>query len=161
MNQFGKLSKLLGWAVFTTGLTVSAWAEETIESLRSPAPDGATVYFIEPSDGAIVSPEFSVKFGLRNMGVSPAGIEKAETGHHHILIDLDELPDMQFPLPATANIKHFGGGQTETVLKLPPGTHRLQLLLANHLHIPHRPPVMSEAITITVKAGESHEDHQH
>ncbi len=117
----------------------------------STAPAGAKVYFIEPQDGATVGSTFLVKFGLSGMGVAPAGTDRENTGHHHILIDLDELPDMTKPLPATDNIVHFGGGQTETELTLPPGEHTLQLLLGNHLHIPHDKPVISEKITITVK----------
>ncbi|MDW3096184.1 MAG: DUF4399 domain-containing protein [Gammaproteobacteria bacterium] len=114
------------------------------------APD-AKVYFIQPADGAVVGKSFVVKFGLSGMGVAPAGIDREHTGHHHILIDLESLPDMTKPLPANDNVKHFGGGQTETMLTLEPGTHTLQLLLGNHLHIPHDTPVMSEKITITVE----------
>ena len=117
----------------------------------STSPAGAEVYFIEPQDGATVGSTFTVKFGLSGMGVAPAGTDRDNTGHHHILIDLDELPDMTKPLPASDNIVHFGGGQTETELTLPPGEHTLQLLLGNHLHIPHDKPVISEKITITVK----------
>lgn len=111
----------------------------------------AEVYFIQPADGAVVSQEFTVVFGLKNMGVAPAGTERKNTGHHHILIDTDTLPDLTKPLPATEKIKHFGGGQTETRLSLAPGKHTLQLVLGNHLHIPHKKPVISEKITITVK----------
>ena len=85
------------------------------------------------------------------MGVAPAGVERKHTGHHHILVDLDELPAMDAPLPANENIIHFGGGQTETQLTLPPGQHTLQLLLGNHLHVPHDQPVISEKITIIVE----------
>lgn len=117
---------------------------------QSPAPDGAKVYFIEPKDGAEVSNPVSVKFGLSGMGVAPAGVEKAKTGHHHLLIDVDKV-DLDNPLPADDNHKHFGGGQTETSITLAPGKHTLQLLLGDHNHIPHKPPVKSEKITITVK----------
>ena len=85
------------------------------------------------------------------MGIAPAGIDMENTGHHHILIDLDEMPDMSMPLPTTDNVVHFGTGQTETTLTLTPGEHTLQLLLGNHLHVPHQSPVMSEKITVTVK----------
>ena len=125
------------------GLTGPAFAQ-------SPAPDGAKVYFIEPKDGAEVSNPVSVKFGLSGMGVAPAGVEKAKTGHHHLLIDVNKV-DLDNPLPADDNHKHFGGGQTETSITLAPGQHTLQLLLGDHNHIPHKPPVMSEKITITVK----------
>ena len=117
----------------------------------STAPENAAVYFISPVNGATTGKNVTVKFGLSGMGVSPAGIEKANTGHHHLLIDTDTLPDMSMPLPATDKIKHFGGGQTETQITLSPGTHTLQLVLGNHLHIPHSKPVVSEKITITVK----------
>ncbi len=122
------------------------------ESLNySKAPEGAKVYFIEPADGATVPATFTVKFGLTGMGVAPAGTDREHTGHHHILINLETLPDLSKPLPANENIKHFGGGQTETVLTLEPGQHTLQLLLGDHNHIPHDKPVISEKITITVE----------
>ncbi len=123
-------------------------AEETLISASVP---GAKVYFIEPHDGSIVPQTFKVKFGLSGMGVAPAGVDREHTGHHHILVDVDELPAMDVPLPASEHIIHFGGGQTETELTLPAGEHTLQLLLGNHVHIPHDQPVMSEKITITVE----------
>ncbi|EKE67750.1 DUF4399 domain-containing protein [Gallaecimonas xiamenensis] len=115
------------------------------------APEGASVYFIAPADGATVSQTFTVKFGLHGMGVAPAGTNVANTGHHHLLIDVDQLPDMSMPLPATEHIKHFGGGQTETQLTLAPGKHTLQLVLGDFAHIPFNPAVMSDKITVTVK----------
>jgi len=111
----------------------------------------AKAYIISPTDGAFVSQEFIVVFGLSNMGVAPAGTDKKYTGHHHLLVDLDTLPDLSKTLPANENIKHFGSGQTETVITLPPGKHTLQLLLGNYLHIPHDKPVVSEKITVIVK----------
>jgi hypothetical protein len=111
----------------------------------------AQLYIIEPVDGATVRETFKVKFGLSGMGVAPAGTNIKNTGHHHILIDMDKLPDLTKPLPATDQIIHFGGGQTETELTLTPGEHTLQLLLGNYMHIPHDKPVMSKKITITVK----------
>ncbi len=84
------------------------------------------------------------------MGVAPAGMEKAKTGHHHLLIDTD-VPNLSRPIPADDNHRHFGGGQTEMVLELTPGEHTLQLLLADHNHVPHKPPVASQQITIMVK----------
>ena len=86
------------------------------------------------------------------MGVAPAGVQQQNTGHHHLLIDVTEQPPGNLPLPANDNIVHFGGGQTETTIELAPGTHTLQLVLGDHLHIPHDPPVQSERITITVAA---------
>jgi hypothetical protein len=121
------------------------------EALISTSPEGAQVYFITPTNGQTVTQTFKVKFGLSGMGVAPAGTNREKTGHHHILIDTDTLPDMRRPLPATDKIIHFGGGQTETELTLSPGTHTLQLLLGNYVHIPHDKPVLSEKITITVK----------
>ncbi len=123
----------------------------TDNPLISQAPAGAGVYIISPVDGEEVATTFTVIFGLSGMGIAPAGIEKENTGHHHILIDLEEMPDMSLPLPTTDNIKHFGAGQTETSLTLAPGEHTLQLLLGNHLHVPHQSPVMSKKITVTVK----------
>lgn len=117
---------------------------------QTASPEGAKVYFIEPKNGAEVSNPVTVRFGLSGMGVAPAGVEKAKTGHHHLLIDT-KLEDYSAPVPADDNHKHFGGGQTETKVELAPGTHTLQLLLGDHNHIPHSPPVESEVITITVK----------
>ena len=120
--------------------------------LVSTAPEGAKVYIISPKDGQTVPSRFTVKFGLSGMGVAPAGVDKANTGHHHILIDSDIASlDMSQPLPASDKVKHFGGGQTETELELSPGKHTLQLLLGNYLHIPHDNPVVSEKITVIVK----------
>lgn len=121
------------------------------ESARSKAPENAESYFIQPSDGATVESTFKVVFGLRNMGVAPAGVEKEGTGHHHLLVDKDLPEDLSKPLPVTDHVRHFGGGQTEAELSLPPGEHTLQLLLGNHMHVPHNPPVVSEQITITVQ----------
>lgn len=110
-----------------------------------------SVYFIAPIDGAKLTSPITIKFGLKGMGVAPAGVDRPNTGHHHLLINLTELPDMTSSLPATDNIKHFGGGQTETTLELPKGTHTLQLLLGDYAHVPHKAPVMSEKITITIE----------
>ena len=119
---------------------------------RSPAPDRASAYIISPADGETVASPVTVKFGLQGMGVAPAGVQQANTGHHHLLIDVDTLPPANLPLPATAQVVHFGGGQTETTIELSPGTHTLQMVLGDHLHIPHDPPVRSQRITITVAA---------
>ena len=118
---------------------------------RSTAPDGARVYFITPVDGAVVTGPVHVQFGLAGMGVAPAGTDAANTGHHHLLIDLPELPPADLPLPANDQVRHFGGGQTEAMIDLEPGEHTLQLIMGNHLHVPHDPVVASERITITVK----------
>jgi len=118
---------------------------------RTPSPAGAEVYIISPKDGAIVHNPILVQFGLKGMGVAPAGIKYDNTGHHHLLIDTDPPSDQSTPLPATDKIVHFGKGQTETTLNLAPGKHTLQLVLADASHIPHSPPVISKKITITVK----------
>ena len=128
-------------------LSVAACA---VGAERTPAPEGAAVYFIAPEAGAKLKSPVTVRFGLRGMGVAPAGIQLADTGHHHLLIDLDALPAMDQPIPADARHVHFGKGQTETTLDLPPGKHSLQLLLGDHLHRPHEPPVLSERIEIEV-----------
>jgi len=124
----------------------------------TPAPEGAEVYFAGLEDGATVSNPVTVIFGLTGMGVAPAGTEKDATGHHHLLIDrppLGEGPDgaeeLEYGLPADENHRHFGGGQTEITLDLAPGTHTLQLVLGDHNHVPHDPPILSEVITIAVE----------
>jgi len=117
---------------------------------RTPSPPGAIVYIVSPADGATVSSPVTVVFGLKGMGVAPAGTEMEKTGHHHLIIDAP-LPAMDDPIPADDNHKHFGGGQTETTIELPPGEHTLQLLLGDLNHVPHEPPVTSDRITITVK----------
>lgn len=118
---------------------------------RTSSPEGAEVYIISPADGAVVGKTFTVRFGLKGMGVAPAGINNANTGHHHLLIDAEALPAMETPMPMSPSLKHFGGGQTEVELTLAPGEHRLQLVLGDYLHIPHQPAVISKEITITVK----------
>ncbi len=118
---------------------------------RTSSPEGAQVYIISPTDGMVVKSSVTVKFGLKGMGVAPAGIEKPNTGHHHLLIDVSDRPAGDKPLPADANHKHFGGGQTEATIELSPGKHTLQLIMGDKNHIPHDPPVMSEKITIIVK----------
>ncbi|WP_295542175.1 DUF4399 domain-containing protein [uncultured Thiohalocapsa sp.] len=115
---------------------------------RTPSPAGAKVYFIEPADGATVGQTFTVKFGLENMGVAPAGTDKAATGHHHLLID-QALPP--FDQPIGGDVMHFGGGQTQTEVTLEPGTHTLRLILGDMKHVPHDPPVYSEQVTVTVE----------
>src|SRR5579862_2457352 len=116
---------------------------------RTPAPAGAEAYIISPKDGAHVHAPVLVQFGLKGMGIAPAGIKFDNTGHHHLLIDSDPPANLGAPLPATDKLVHFGKGQTETSLTLTPGKHTLQLLLADLNHIPHDPPVISKKITIT------------
>lgn len=133
-----------------TESTSSAGTESSADVDTRSSADDAISYIISPADGAKVESPFLVQFGLTSMGVAPAAVEVANTGHHHLLIDVDELPSMDEPLPATENIRHFGAGQTETVVDLPPGTHTLQLVLGNFAHVPHDPPVISEKVTIEV-----------
>jgi hypothetical protein len=116
------------------------------------APEGAKVYIVSPANGETVSSPVIVRFGLKGMGVAPAGVENPKTGHHHLLVnkDLKDL-DLKAPVPFTDETRHFGGGQTEASLELKPGTYTLQMLLADHRHISFNPPVTSEKITITVK----------
>ena len=118
---------------------------------RTPSVPGASVYLIAPADGATVSGPVTVRFGLTGMGVAPAGIQVDKTGHHHLLIDVGALPALDQPIPMDDQHKHFGGGQTDTVLTLPPGKHTLQLLFADYLHVPHDPPLVSAPVTITVQ----------
>jgi Domain of unknown function (DUF4399) len=117
---------------------------------RTPSAAGASVYIISPKSGAKVSSPFVVQFGLKGMGVAPAGVKFDNTGHHHLLIDTDAPADRNAPLPSSDKIVHFGKGQTETTLTLPPGKHTLQLLLGDNGHVPHNPPVISKKITVTV-----------
>jgi len=116
----------------------------------TPSPAGAQAYIVSPAHGEVVGTRVKVIFGLTGIGVAPAGIDKANTGHHHLLID-SGLPALDQPIPADDRHRHFGGGQTETVIELAPGTHTLQLLLADFAHTPHSPAVMSEQITIIVQ----------
>jgi hypothetical protein len=119
---------------------------------RTPSPAGAAVYFISPQDGETLSGPITVRFGLRGMGVAPADVERPNTGHHHLLINMTSAElRMDEGIPAHDQSRHFGGGQTEAVITLPPGTHRLQLVLGDHNHVPHQPPVISPVITITVR----------
>ncbi|MEM1288910.1 MAG: DUF4399 domain-containing protein [Pseudomonadota bacterium] len=119
---------------------------------RSPSPEGAATYIISPEDGATLTNPVTIQFGLRGMGVAPAGVQQVDTGHHHLLINmpLDQV-DVNDAIPADDNHRHFGGGQTEVTLDLPAGTHTLQLLLGDHDHIPHEPVVASDVITVTVE----------
>ncbi len=118
---------------------------------REPSAAGAEVYIIAPKDGAKIKGPVTVLFGLKGMGVAPAGIKFDNTGHHHLLLDADAPADLSKPLPADEHNIHFGKGQTETTLTLPPGKHTLQLLLADFLHTPHDPAVISKKITIVVE----------
>lgn len=146
MKQLMKLTHLAIAAL----LPLSAMAQDFE---RTPAPGEATAYIISPAHGETVTSPVTVRFGLSGIGVAPAGVDQADTGHHHLLIDVgdDEMPPLGEPLPSTDKVRHFGGGQTQTTIELEPGEHTLQMLLGDHIHVPHDPPVMSEPITITVQ----------
>jgi hypothetical protein len=121
---------------------------------QTASPAGAELYFIGLQDGATVTSPVTVAFGLRGMGVAPVDVQRENTGHHHLLLNrapFDPATDAGFSIPADDNHRHFGGGQTEVTLDLPPGTHTLQLVLGDHAHVPHDPPVVSDVITITVQ----------
>ena len=129
-------------------MLMSAQAADTAQT---PSPAGAKVYFISPANGATVKSPVVVQFGLKGMGVAPAGIEMENTGHHHVIVDRD-APSLTDYLPVgDPKVLHFGKGQTETEIKLEPGTHTLQLVFGDKDHRPHQAPVISEKITITVK----------
>jgi hypothetical protein len=118
---------------------------------RTPSPAGAEVYIVAPKDGAKVKGPLTVVFGLKGMGIAPAGIKFDNTGHHHLLVDTEVPADLSAPLAADEHNIHFGKGQTETTLTLTPGKHTLQLVLADSLHTPHDPAVISKKITIVVE----------
>jgi hypothetical protein len=118
---------------------------------REPSPPGAEAHIISPRDGARVKGPVTVVFGLKGMGIAPAGIKFDNTGHHHLIVDADAPTDLSKPLPADEHNLHFGKGQTETTLTLKPGKHTLQLVLADQVHTPHDPAVVSKKITITVE----------
>jgi len=117
----------------------------------TPSAPGAEVYFVDLKDGAVIAPDATIHFGLKNMGVAPAGSDRENSGHHHLLIDT-ELPELDQPIPTDFNHLHFGTGQTEATLSLKGGEHTLQLLLGDKDHVPHTPPVMSPRIKVRVVA---------
>jgi hypothetical protein len=140
------MKQLMTFALIAVGLVGVAVAQVK----RTPSPAGAEVYLISPKDGDTVTSPVTVKFGLKGMGIAPAGIQFDNSGHHHLIIDA-ELPPLNAPVPTDAQHLHFGKGQTETTVELKPGKHTLQLLLGDYLHTAHEPAVSSKKITITVK----------
>ena len=122
----------------------------TVSALATSQPPDTRAYIVQPTDGTVVTSPVTVVFGLEGFGVAPAGVERANTGHHHLIIDAP-LPDLSKLIPANEHYIHFGGGQTQVEIELAPGTHTLQLLLGDHTHIPHQPPIVSERITVTVE----------
>lgn len=135
-----------------TALGLSLLVTVALAADRVAAPAGAEVYFISPHNGAKITGPVTVRFGLKGMGIAPAGIKFDNTGHHHLLVDTD-VSELQLdaPLPATDKLLHFGKGQTETELTLAPGTHTLQLVFADYQHQAFDPVLKSKKITITVK----------
>jgi len=141
------MNKLILFAVAVTLLWTGAATAET-----STPPPKAVVYIGWPNDGQVLPAgrPFRVWFGLRDMGVAPSHVSFPNTGHHHLLVDTD-LPPMYQPIPSDRNHLHFGAGETETTLELPPGKHTLQLLMGDANHVPQNPPIYSKKITIYVK----------
>ena len=144
---------MIPYSAFRRGLLLAAVIGIPAMALaETAAPPGASVYIINLKDGDTVSSPFKVQFGLTGMGVAPAGVEKPNTGHHHLIIDATLSPEeLKQPIVADAKHVHFGGGQTETMVTLPPGKHTLQLVLGDWSHIPFNPPIMSAVTTVTVK----------
>lgn len=140
---------LFALALASTAAAAIAADAPGLPVTKSPA--GAEVYIISPKDGATVGQEVTVTFGLKGMGVAPAGVKKEGTGHHHLLIDVKDQPAAAQVIPKDENHVHFGNGQTEAVVKLKPGTHTLQLELGDENHIPFDPAVVSKKITVHVK----------
>jgi hypothetical protein len=140
------------WTTFAFAVTAAALLAAGPSAAQTPSPAGAKVYIINLKNGDTVTSPFKVQFGLTGMGVAPAGVEKPNTGHHHLIIDT-KLSDDEIKQPIASDAKHvhYGGGQTEAMVALPPGQHTLQLVLGDWTHIPHVPPVMSEVVTVTVK----------
>jgi hypothetical protein len=127
----------------------AAFSQATPTGGPTPSPPGAAVYFVDPKNGDTIPPKLTIHFGLHGMGVAPAGSEKENSGHHHLLIDT-ELPPLDQPIPNDFNHLHFGAGQTEAEIQLTPGPHTLQLLFGDKNHVPHSPPLVSERIRVIV-----------
>jgi hypothetical protein len=151
-QNIGEL-KMVSCTALRRGLLLAILLAAPVTALgETAAPPNAAVYFISPKDGDTVTSPFKVQFGLSGMGVAPAGVEKPNTGHHHLIIDATLSPEeLTAPIASDTKHIHFGGGQTETMVTLPPGEHTLQLVLGDWTHIPFNPPIMSPAITVTVK----------
>jgi hypothetical protein len=136
--------------VLTLALLLLAVPAQAAEHERLAAPKGVHLYIGWPNDGQVVKSPFKVWFGLRGMGVAPKDVKVADTGHHHLLIDTG-LPPLDEPIPSDRNHLHFGNGETETMVTLPPGRHTLQLMLGDAAHVSFDPPIVSKKITVTVK----------
>ena len=140
-----KIDRLIALSAVVTCLSFAAYAQ------GKPAPKDALLYFVWPQDGATIKGGFWCRFGLRNMGVTHAGDHFQNSGHHHLLIDVNEPLDPNEPIPQDKSHLHYGAGQTEARIELPPGKHTLQLVLGDANHYPFNPPVVSNKITVTIK----------
>lgn len=142
-----KMKSFMSRAVLT-GLLLGT---SMLAAAATPAPKGAEVFIVSPKDGDTVPQEFKVRFGVKGIALAPAGDVTKNTGHHHLLIDVDKLPAAGAPIPTDANHMHFGKAQTEATIKLAPGKHTLQLELGDLGHMPFDPPIVSKKITVNVK----------
>jgi hypothetical protein len=140
-----KITRLIALSVVLICLSFAAHAQ------GKPAPKDALLYFVWPQNGATIKGGFWCRFGLRNMGVTHAGDDFQNTGHHHLLIDVSEALDPNEPIPQDKSHLHFGSGQTETRIELPPGKHTLQLVLGDAKHYPFSPPIVSDKISVRIK----------
>lgn len=138
------------WKYLCAALVVCGFAGNQALADATPISKEAKAYIVWPKNGMVIyGGKLWVRMGMKNAGVAPAGIEKVNTGHHHLIVDAP-LPPLDQEIPSDKNHLHFGAGQTEVRLELPPGKHTLQMLFADHEHIPHNPPVYSDRITIIV-----------
>ena len=140
-----KIARLIMLSVALAVVSCAAHAQ------GKPAPKDAVLYFVWPQDGTMIKGGFWCRFGLRNMGVTHAGDDFPNSGHHHLLIDVNEPLNPDEPIAQDKSHLHFGAGQTEARIELPPGKHTLQLVLGDAGHYPFKPPVVSEKITLRIK----------
>jgi hypothetical protein len=140
-----KIARLMMLSAMLALLPLAAKAQ------GNPAAKDALLYFVWPQNGATIKGGFWCRFGLRNMGVTHAGDKFPNSGHHHLFIDVNEPLDRNEPIPSDKSHVHFGAGQTEARIELPPGKHTLQLVLGDADHYPFSPPVVSEKITVVIK----------
>jgi hypothetical protein len=131
------------------------WLRYTRERTRVNLREPTVVSFSNLEKGHRLRSPFVVDFAIRGMGVVPAGKVLAGTGHHHILVDTALPMDITAKIPFSDTHKHFGKGQTGTTLSLPPGSHRLRLLFADHDHRPYF--VFSPEIEVTVTGARTAE----
>ena len=138
----------------TVGLAAAVMMLVAAGAFGHTPPDHARVFFVGIENGQIVESPFKVRFGIEGFGIVPAGTKdksRHDSGHHHLLVNVDTLPDMDAPIPRDSRHLHFDAGETEAVLDLRSGRHTLQLLLGDEEHEPQDPPLISERITVIVK----------